>query len=52
MIEIMMGGKPDGHLTHIVTAPSQVDLEQTDDGSNPALQIKSADGTATLLYLS
>ena len=50
MIEIMMGGKPEVHLTHIITAPTQVGFEQTDEG-NSALQIKSADGTTSLLHL-
>jgi hypothetical protein len=51
-IEIMMGGKPSGHVTHMITAPTQVDLQQTDLGVDSAVQIKSADGTTTLLHLS
>jgi hypothetical protein len=51
-IEIMMGGKPSGHLTHTITVPTQVDLQQTDFGVDSALQIKSADGTTSLLHLS
>ena len=49
-IEIMMGGKPSSHVTHMITAPIQVDLQQTDLGVDSALQIKSADGTTTLLH--
>jgi hypothetical protein len=51
-IEIMMGGKPSCHVTHMITAPTQVDLQKTDLGVDAALQIKSADGTTTLLHLS
>ncbi len=51
-IEIMMGGKPSGHVTHMITAPTQVELQQTDLGVDSALQIKSADGTTTLLHFS
>lgn len=51
-IEIMLGGNPSRHLTHMITAPTQVDLQQTDFGVDSALQIKSADGTTTLLRLS
>ena len=51
-IQIMVGGKPSGHVTHMITAPTQVNLQQTDLGVDSALQIKSADGTTTLLHLS
>ena len=48
-IEIMIGGKPDDHITHTVSAPAEVALEQTDEGADVALAIKAADGTTTLL---
>ncbi|HEX9422937.1 MAG TPA: DUF5335 family protein [Pyrinomonadaceae bacterium] len=51
-IEIMMGGKPSGHVTHMIAAPILVELQQTDLGVDSALQIKSADGITTLLHLS
>ena len=51
-IEIMMGGSPSRHLTHTITAPTQVNLYQTDLGVDSALQIKAADGTTSLLHLS
>lgn len=51
-IAIMMGGKPNAHVTHVITAPTQVDLQQTDLGIDVALQIKSADGNTNLLHLS
>ena len=48
-IEIMIGAKPDAHITHTITAPNQVSLEQTDEGADVVLAIKAADGTMTLL---
>ena len=43
-----MGGKPNNHVTHMITTPISVQLEQTDLGVDSALQIKSADGTTAL----
>jgi Family of unknown function (DUF5335) len=51
-IEIMMGGKPSRHLTHTITAPVRVELQQTDLGLDSALRIQCADGTTSLLLLS
>ena len=48
-IMIMIGVKPDDHITHSVTRPTQVSLEQTDEGADAALAIKSGDGLTTLL---
>jgi hypothetical protein len=48
-IVIMIGAKPDEHITHTISHPTQVSLEQTDGGADVALQIKSADGLNTLL---
>ena len=48
-IEIMLGNKPDDHITHTITAPSQVSVEKTDAGADAALAIKALDGTTTLL---
>ncbi len=50
-ITMMFGESAGSHLTHTVTAPTQVDLQQTDLGVDSALQIKSADGITSLLYL-
>ena len=46
---IMTGIKPDDHITHSIARPTQVSLEQTDEGADAALAIKSGDGTTTLL---
>ena len=48
-IMIMTGAKPEGHITHSITHPTAVSLEQTDEGADAALAIKSNDGTMTLL---
>ena len=49
MIEIMLGTDPDDHITHSITAPSQVSVEKTEEGADAALAIKASDGTTTLL---
>lgn len=48
-IVIMMGAKPDDHISHSINRPAEVSLEQTDQGSDVALSIKSADGVTALL---
>jgi hypothetical protein len=48
-IMIMTGVKPDEHIAHSITHPTAVSLEQTDEGADAALAIKSNDGTTTLL---
>jgi Family of unknown function (DUF5335) len=48
-IAIMIGAKPDDHVTHSISHPTQVSLEQTDEGADAALAIKSSDGVTALL---
>ena len=48
-IAIMLGADPSNHITHTITAPSQVSVEKTDEGADAALAIKAPDGTTTLL---
>lgn len=48
-ISIMTGYAPDDHLTHSISQPTAVSLEQTDEGADVALSIKSADGSTALL---
>lgn len=48
-ITIMAGNQPDDHITHSIGQPTEVSLEQTDEGADRALAIKSADGTTALL---
>ena len=48
-ILMMFGAKPDDHITHSISNPTAVSLEQTDEGADAALAIKSADGVTALL---
>lgn len=48
-IAIMMGTKPDDHITHSISRPMHVSLEQTDEGADVALAIKAENETTTLL---
>ena len=48
-IIIMMGAKRDDHITHTVAHPTNVSLEQTDEGADVALAITSEGGAVTLL---
>jgi Family of unknown function (DUF5335) len=48
-IVIMIGAKADDHISHSISRPTQVSLEQTDEGADAALAIKAADGTTALL---
>src|SRR4029078_2616876 len=48
-IVIMVVANADDHITHSVRRPTQVSLEQTDEGLDLALAIKGADGCTVLL---
>lgn len=50
-IAVILGTKPDDHVTHNIRHPTQVSLEQTDEGADAALAIRSLDGTTALLRL-
>jgi hypothetical protein len=50
-IEIMMAAAPSNHVTHMISTPVLVQLQQTDRGIDTALRIKSADGITSLLHL-
>ena len=42
--------RPDGEqITHLIHAPTQVQIERTNEGADVALQIRSGDGTASIL---
>lgn len=47
-IVIMVGEKPDDHITHSIPHPTQVSVEEN-EGVNAVLAIKSADGVIALL---
>ena len=48
-ITISMGKTPDDHVSHTITQPAHVWLEQTADRVNAALEIESQDKAKTLL---
>ncbi|MFZ0060562.1 MAG: DUF5335 family protein [Pyrinomonadaceae bacterium] len=48
-IVLMMGAKPDDHITHAISRPTEVSLEQTDEGADVALAIKSEEGITALV---
>ena len=48
-IVIMMGTRPDDHITHAISGPTEVSLEETEEGADAALAIKSADGITALV---
>lgn len=48
-VVITIGAKKDDHITHTIREPAEVSLEQTDEGADAALAIKSADGVMALL---
>lgn len=48
-IIIMLGAAPDDHITHTVTGPTNVSLEQTEEGADVGLAITSEAGPVALL---
>jgi hypothetical protein len=48
-IAIMMGTRQDDHVTHSISRLTKVSIEQTDEGTDLALELKSADGVTALL---
>jgi hypothetical protein len=46
---IIVGAKSDDHITHSIGRPIEVSMEQTDEGADAVLAIKSADGVMALL---
>ena len=48
-IAISIGKEPGDHITHTVSEPERVWLEQTSEGANAALEIESKNETKTLL---
>ena len=47
-IVIMVGDRPEDHITHSITRPTQVSVEQN-EGVSAVLAIKSADGVMALM---
>ena len=49
-IEIIIGEKPDSHVSHTTTSPKRVWLKQTDEGVDEALEIESEGQTVLLRF--
>lgn len=50
-IMIMAGDRPENHVTHSISRPTEVSVEKTETGEDVALSITAEDGTRTLLIL-
>jgi uncharacterized protein DUF5335 len=48
-IVIMVGEKPDEHVTHSIAGPTEVNVEEVNEGAPAMLAIKSADGVMALM---
>src|SRR2546423_14227976 len=51
LISINVGRTPAERVTHNITAPSHVRIEQAENGADMALQIESSEGATTLVRL-
>jgi len=49
-IAIMVGGRRDAHVTHIVEGPCRVWLREPDVDGDEAVEVECDDGTRTLVY--
>jgi len=49
-IALMVGGRPDAHLTHIINTPKRVWFKRPDEGAHEAIEVESEDGTMTLVH--
>lgn len=48
-IEVMVGGRPDAHVTQIIDTPKRVLFKAPDQPGHEAIEIESEDGVATLI---
>jgi len=48
-ISVMAGDRPDDHITHIISSPEKVNLEETEMDHLTALRVESEDGSNTLI---
>ena len=48
-VSIIVGKAAEDHITHTITRPAHVRLEQAESGADEALQVEAADGTTTLV---
>jgi len=48
-IEVMLGGRPEAHVTRIIDGPKRVWLERADEPAHDAVAVESEDGTTTIV---
>jgi Family of unknown function (DUF5335) len=48
-IEVIVGGRPDAHLTHVINTPNRVWLKQPEEEAHEAVEVESEDGSTTLV---
>lgn len=48
-IEIMVGGRPEAHLTRIIDGPKRVWVKQAEEEAHEAVEVEAEDGTKTIL---
>ena len=51
VISVLLGGGSTEHVTHSITGPTHVRVEQAEDGADMTLQIESSGGVTTLVRL-
>jgi hypothetical protein len=49
IIEVMVGNRPDAHITHTITSPKRVLIKPPEEEAHEAIEIESEDGTITLV---
>ncbi len=48
-VYIQVGGRPDEHVTHVITEPTHIRFRSAAGGAHEGLDIVAADGTTTVL---
>jgi len=48
-IAVMLGGRPEAHVTRIIEVPKRVWLERADEPAHDAVAVESEDGTTTIV---
>jgi hypothetical protein len=51
-INVLVGDRPETHLTHIITKPGRVLAKEPEEPAHEALEIESGDGTKTILHFN
>ena len=48
-IDVIVGGRPDAHVTHVIDGPERVWITEREDGILDALEIEADDGKRTIV---